>query len=52
MVGSKDIEPTHESFGKTFFQNQFRAKPQWPAPGTTLSGKTAIITGANTGLGY
>jgi NAD(P)-dependent dehydrogenase (short-subunit alcohol dehydrogenase family) len=52
MVGSKDLEPSHESFGKIFFQNQFRAKPQWPALGTTLSGKTAIVTGANTGLGY
>ena len=52
MVGSKDVEPSHESFGKIFFQNQFRAKPQWPAPGTTLSGKTAVVTGANTGLGY
>ncbi len=52
MVGSKDLKPSHESFGKIFFQNQFCAKPQWPAPGTTLSGKTAVVTGANTGLGY
>ena len=52
MVGSKDLEPSHLSFGKIFFQNQFREKPQWPAPGTTLSGKTAVVTGANTGLGY
>lgn len=52
MVGSKDLEPSHESFGKIFFQNQFRANPQWPAPGTTLSGKTAVVTGANIGLGY
>ncbi len=52
MVGSKDLEPSQDSFGKIFFQNQFQAKPQWPAPGTTLSGKTAVVTGANTGLGY
>jgi NAD(P)-dependent dehydrogenase (short-subunit alcohol dehydrogenase family) len=52
MVGSRELEPSYKSFGKIFFQNQFRDKPQWPAPGTTLSGKTAIVTGANTGLGY
>lgn len=52
MVGSKDLAPSHESFGKIFFQNQFRATTQWPAPGTTLAGKTAIVTGGNTGLGY
>lgn len=53
MVGSKDLEPSHAPFfPNVFFHNQFRAKPQWPAPGTSLSGKTAIITGGNTGLGY
>ncbi|CAI6332672.1 unnamed protein product [Periconia digitata] len=53
MVGSKDLEPSHTKFfPNVFFNNQFRAKPDWPAPGTTLSGKTAIITGGNTGLGY
>ena len=53
MVGSKDLQPsTTPFFPNVFFNNQFRAKPQWPAPGTSLSGKTAIITGGNTGLGY
>jgi NAD(P)-dependent dehydrogenase (short-subunit alcohol dehydrogenase family) len=53
MVGSKDLPPSiAASYLSIFFHNQFRAKPQWPAPGTSLSGKTAIITGANTGLGY
>jgi NAD(P)-dependent dehydrogenase (short-subunit alcohol dehydrogenase family) len=53
MVGSKDLKPSNTNFfPKVFFQNQFRAKPIWPAPNTTLSGKTAIITGGNTGLGY
>jgi len=53
MVGSKDLAPsTTPFFPNVFYNNQFRAKPQWPAPGTTLSGKTAIITGGNTGLGY
>jgi NAD(P)-dependent dehydrogenase (short-subunit alcohol dehydrogenase family) len=52
MVGSKDLKPSTVGFGSVFFANQFRAKPVWPAPGTSLSGKTAIITGSNTGLGY
>ncbi|KAF8862675.1 NAD(P)-binding protein [Acephala macrosclerotiorum] len=52
MVGSKDLQPSTASFGKVFYNNQFREKPVWPAPGTSLVGKTAIITGSNTGLGY
>ena len=53
MVGSKDLKPsTTPFFPNVFFYNQFCAKPQWPAPNTSLSGKTAIITGGNTGLGY
>ena len=46
------MPPDTTSFGKIFYNNQFRAKPVWPAPGTSLEGKTAIVTGANTGLGY
>ncbi|KAK1622691.1 hypothetical protein BDP81DRAFT_507303 [Colletotrichum phormii] len=52
MVGSKDLPPSSLSFGRVFYNNQFCAKPQWPTPGTSLSGKTAVITGGNTGLGY
>ena len=53
MVGSKDLQPSMTPFYPTvFFHNQFRAKPQWPDPNTNLSGKTAIVTGGNTGLGY
>lgn len=53
MVGSKDLQPsTIPFFPNVFYNNQFRAKTQWPAPGTSLSGKTAIISGSNTGLGY
>ncbi|MCJ1405936.1 hypothetical protein MMC19_000001 [Ptychographa xylographoides] len=52
MVGSKDLPPSTTPFyPNVFFNNQFRAKPQWVAPNTSLSGKTAIITGGNTGLG-
>ncbi|CZR63803.1 related to short-chain dehydrogenase/reductase family protein, putative [Phialocephala subalpina] len=52
MVGSKDLQPSTISFGKVFYNNQFKEKPVWPAPGTSISGKSAIITGGNTGLGY
>ncbi|KAG0650068.1 Short chain dehydrogenase yanD [Hyphodiscus hymeniophilus] len=52
MVSSKDLPPSTAGFGSVFFNNQFRANPAWPAPGTSLSGKAAIITGSNTGLGY
>lgn len=52
MVGSKDLEPSTRKFPAVFFHNQFRAKPNWPAPETSLIGQTAIITGGNTGLGY
>jgi NAD(P)-dependent dehydrogenase (short-subunit alcohol dehydrogenase family) len=52
MVGSKDLAPSTKSFGSVFYNNQFRAKTQWPKPGTSLTSKTAIVTGGNTGLGY
>lgn len=53
MVGSKDLEPsTVPFFPNTYYYNQFKAKPQWPANTTDLSGQTAIVTGGNTGLGY
>lgn len=53
MTGSKDLEPsTVPFFPNVFYHNQFKAKPQRPATGTSLSDKTAIIIGSNTGLGY
>ncbi len=52
MAGSRDLAPSTIPFYRVFFKNQFRAHPQYPAPGTSLEGKTAIVTGSNTGLGY
>ncbi|GME50767.1 hypothetical protein MMC06_006482 [Neofusicoccum parvum] len=53
MVSSKDMQPSTAPFyPNVFFSNQFCAKPQWPASSTSLLGKTAIITGGNSGLGY
>lgn len=52
MVGSRDLAPSTRSFGQIFYQNQFKAKPNWPSPDENLTGKTAIVTGGNTGLGY
>ncbi|KAI1113851.1 NAD(P)-binding protein [Nemania sp. NC0429] len=52
MVGSRDLPPSTRSFGHVFHHNQFKAKPNWPSPGENLTGKTAIVTGGNTGLGY
>ncbi|KAJ4405027.1 hypothetical protein N0V82_010389 [Gnomoniopsis sp. IMI 355080] len=50
--GSRDLPPNTASFIPTiFWQNQFQAKPVYPPPNTDLSGKTAIVTGANSGLG-
>jgi len=52
MVGSKDMPPSHAPFSTIFYHNQFKAQPQWAPPDTNLSGKVAIITGGNSGLGY
>ncbi|KAI1125893.1 hypothetical protein F5Y10DRAFT_294274 [Nemania abortiva] len=53
MTGSKDLEPsTIPFFPNVFFNNQFRARAQWPKASTDLSSHTAIVTGSNVGLGY
>ncbi|KAI1465807.1 NAD(P)-binding protein [Daldinia caldariorum] len=52
MATSKDLPPLDVGFGSIFVKNQFRTKPQYPPSTTDLTGKVALITGANTGLGY
>lgn len=52
IMSSKDLKPLGVPFfPNIFFKNQFCTKPVWPS-NINLSGKTAIITGANQGLGF
>lgn len=51
-LASKDLPPNTAPFmPNIFYENQFRAKPVYPPDTTDLSGRTAIVTGANSGLG-
>ena len=53
-VASKDMLPLPSNFAKVFWNNQFKVKIAIPDPAKlpSLKNKTAIITGANTGLGF
>ncbi|KAE9372499.1 putative short-chain dehydrogenase/reductase family protein [Stipitochalara longipes BDJ] len=51
-MGSKDMAPLASSFWPIFFKSQLCHKAQFPPKDTNLSGKVAIITGANQGLGF
>ncbi|KAJ9633402.1 hypothetical protein H2204_007119 [Knufia peltigerae] len=52
MASSKNMQPvTSPFFPHIFIKNQFRTRPVWPSADTDLSGKVAIVTGANQGLG-
>ena len=52
MTSSKQLPPsTVPFFPNQFITNQFRTKPKYIDPSTDLSGKVAIVTGSNTGLG-
>jgi NAD(P)-dependent dehydrogenase (short-subunit alcohol dehydrogenase family) len=49
---SKDMQPLASSWWSIFFKSQLCYKAQFPPKGTDLSGKAAIITGGNQGLGF
>lgn len=51
MALSKDLAPLG-NFGPIFFNNQFRVKIEILQRSKVLEGKVAIITGANSGLGF
>lgn len=48
------MDPLPPIFPKVFWNNQFKVKIELPTPAKSpnLKGKVAIITGANTGLGF
>ncbi|TVY81758.1 Short-chain dehydrogenase/reductase tropG [Lachnellula suecica] len=55
MVTSKDMAPLSENFWRdVFWNNQFKVKIELPTLSKfgSLNGKVAIITGANSGLGF
>lgn len=53
MASSKELPPLEEAFFPTvFIRNQFRTKPAWVSAHTDLSGQVAVVTGANSGLGF
>lgn len=52
-LSSKQLPPnTSPFFPAIFFRNQFCTTPVYPPAGTDLTGRTAIVTGASSGLGF
>lgn len=52
-MASKDLSPLTASWTRIFLTSQIRHnKIAAPPSGTTLYGKVAVITGANTGIGF
>ncbi|EMC97796.1 hypothetical protein BAUCODRAFT_22695 [Baudoinia panamericana UAMH 10762] len=52
-MGSYALQPPESGYtgGQLFVEGQIHTKAKRPLPGTTFSGKTAIITGSNVGIG-
>ncbi|EAQ84428.1 hypothetical protein CHGG_08442 [Chaetomium globosum CBS 148.51] len=51
MSASLSLPPAHVSPVSLLIKTQIRTKPRPPPPSTTLTGKTALITGSSSGLG-
>ena len=51
-IKSINMKPEKHGFGMIFLKSQFCAKPQLPPSTLDISGKVAIVTGANSGLGF
>ena len=49
---SINMKPEKHGFGMIFLKTQFCAKPQLPPSTLDLSGKVAVVSGANSGLGF
>ncbi|KAJ5675566.1 hypothetical protein N7462_008463 [Penicillium macrosclerotiorum] len=53
MPSSKELPPSKTPFfPNQFIKNQFCSTPRLPPEDTDLSGKVAIVTGSNSGLGF
>ncbi|KAL3417238.1 short-chain dehydrogenase [Phlyctema vagabunda] len=54
MIASKDMPALPKNFAKVFWNNQFRVRIPLPTRErfSSLKGKVAIVTGANSGLGF
>ena len=50
-TASSKLPQYPHGLGSLFIRSQFCAKPQYPPKDTSLAGQTAIISGANTGIG-
>ncbi|KAF6815625.1 short-chain dehydrogenase [Colletotrichum plurivorum] len=50
MTTSIEMKP-YENFQKIFMKSQLCSEPNLPPAGLSLAGQTAIVTGANSGLG-
>lgn len=44
--------PRKQGPAAIFLESQFCSRPLWPPETTDLTGKTVMVTGSNTGLGY
>ncbi|KAB8068898.1 hypothetical protein BDV29DRAFT_161945 [Aspergillus leporis] len=53
MTTPRDLPPyTTAYYPKIYLKSQLCTKPQWPSKDTNLIKKVAIVTGANSGMGF